>query len=176
MNWIEQGEGPEHSDVIKHARKLRKECDQKQKERDYNIQQSKLQRLIETYQKKDKQSRNKLEKKIAELMKNPNLMLDEIWANLPDFDEHMHRTVLQILKSPTDFVGQKVVHTWFDNGTENKYNGQIVKLKRRNTVYVIGYWTEEETVDDSEDYDIHMKQLICDNRYDDLRFQRNICY
>ena len=126
-------------------------------------------RLMEAYQKKDERNRKKMEVIVKKLINSKMVTSDLIKDSLVDLDFHTLEFVTKMILDPVKtLVDKTIIHTWFDR-SDTKYNGQVVKRKRKGT-FVVGYWKSNESKVESEDYDVSLFQLVTDYIFGDLHF------
>ena len=132
-------------------------------------------RMTETSRKRDLQERRKMEKEVRQLEASKEVTKDVV-ANLSrigDLQDEQANYIIELCQKPISLVGAKIVHTWYDEETEQDevFHGEILKLRRRKKcTFVIGYHRTNESPDDSEDFDIERTQIITDLLYRDLVF------
>ena len=56
-------------------------------------------------------------------------------------------------------VGSNIVHVWWEDGKEILYFDRIEKIKAKGRKCVVAYWSQDETYDDTADYDISVPQI-----------------
>ena len=119
-----------------------------------------------------------VERDVARILNNfqltNHLTIDEIVAacddNQMNCSKEMAESVVRIITNPEFIVGQRLTHTWTcESGEDQLYLGNILKIKRSKK-FQIAYWSMEETEDESEDFDVEMKQIIADLLMGDLNF------
>ena len=75
----------------------------------------------------------------------------------PDLGHNITAMLIDILNGRV--VGRTLCHTWYNEALVKKtiWSGKVEKVKRRSgniNLYRIAYWTEDETYEDIEVYDI----------------------
>lgn len=126
-------------------------------------------------QKKDRQARGKIERKIDGAIANVPQDFDlELVTLLPDVDKALPQRVVQDLADLPSLVGRYVYHVW-DMGEEGDvlYYGKIVELKtskKKPAKVRISYWLPEESEEDSEDSTFKVSAVLTDFLLGDLSY------
>ena len=113
-------------------------------------------------QKKQVMERNKIEKKLRQR----NWDISEEFSGLKD---SVRESVSNILSGK--IVSKRYGHIWYDEDTQANtlYYGKVEKLKKKGgETYVVGYWSEGETYEDSVEFDISKFALAADLIHDDV--------
>ena len=69
--------------------------------------------------------------------------------------------LLPLVQQPSTAVNCETVHTWTVENNDKHFHGKVLKMKK-NFIFKIAYWSDSESVDDSLDYDIHVKVFLAD--------------
>ena len=65
-------------------------------------------------------------------------------------------------------IGRTICHIWSENEGHIVYNGRVDKFHGKSGVYVVAYWSHDESYTDAVDYNMPMHELAMDLIYDDL--------
>ena len=114
------------------------------------------------------QKKEQKERKTTE-MKLKHLNLDDIHKEFPNLEQNTITDLSDIMSGAV--VGRNICHVWYDSASQEKsiFSGRIVKLKKKkNNMYVVGYWSQDETFEDAVDYEMSKFELAADLICEDL--------
>ena len=112
------------------------------------------------------QKKEQKERKTTE-MKLKHLNLDDIHKEFPNLEQN---TITDLSDIMSGAVGRNI-YVWYDSASQEKsiFSGRIVKLKKKkNNMYVVGYWSQDETFEDAVDYEMSKFELAADLICEDL--------
>jgi hypothetical protein len=83
-------------------------------------------------------------------------------AVFPDLAPAAHAVLKSLLHG--DAIGLQFTHVWESKeGASNLYHGRILKKRSRKVIqYTIGYWEEEKSEEDCEDWVLRATELATD--------------
>ena len=176
LQWLEEQSETEQERLIKFAITTARHVRADRKERSILIKKTLGQRQVQKKMKRDTTARNKLEKKMANVI-DGTVELD---VEFSDCDSETLEAIRVIISKPDSLVGKRLSHMWCDDGQDIWFCGRVLELKKtygysgtgkgktknKNPTYKleIAYWREElnEVEDDSEDFWVTLKQALTD--------------
>ena len=161
-NYLDNMDQDKQNQVIRFAVKYgRKQHDVKRVKR---VKQSEVcaelsKRIATKRQQKETKQRKQLQKKL----KTTDLAVIA--------EEHHLRTAKQgdladIMEGK--IIGQTICHIWSENEGHIVYNGRVDKFRGKSGVYVVAYWSQDESYTDTVDYNMAMHELAMDLIYCDF--------
>ena len=77
-----------------------------------------------------------------------------------------------------DIVGRRICHEWSETEGRRQvvYNGKVDKFNGKSGVYVVAYWSHDETFADAEDHNMRMYELAVDMIFNDLLFCSSVVH
>ncbi|KAK6185670.1 hypothetical protein SNE40_007851 [Patella caerulea] len=167
VDYLDDLEPEKRKKLIEFTVPLARKRRQENRKKDVQIKAEISKRLANKLQKKKTQERNKLERLLRTCDIGKVSIKEQI--EFEDLDESVLQSVNDILAGK--IVGHYMCHLWYDEDSLEKtvYHAKVEKLLKKNGgTYRIGYWEENETYDNAEDYDISKYALAVDLICEDL--------
>ena len=155
VDYLDSLETEKREIVVKKAIQLGRMQREGKRKTQCEIRKELIRRQLVKEQSRDDRLRKKMEKYLKENG------LEALRKEYPNLDYASYDTAEDILQGR--LTGKAICHIWLSEAGGNlvPYNGLVRKLYANKT-YKISYWTEEETVDDSEDWKVSMYELVLD--------------
>lgn len=167
MDWLEREK--DSGSIVAYAVAKGREAIKKRKVQDKMVEETKIKRMKERYQKKESKERNQVQRKLKVIMSQSTFSKESIRDIHKDVKEETLDLAFKFMNSPVSFTGNKFDHLWFDNemGTDVHYLGEIMKVSRGGKSLTVEYVMEED-MDNS--YNLNTTEFITDLLFGDLTF------